>query len=222
MRVTENAADPCEDTDMGHWAKPELDPDQTLIFYPTLRESLAADHPIHLTDEILRKYDWSAWEAEYVLVEGQPPIHPRHLAGAIAYGMTVGIRSSRRLEEACRSRLDFRLIRLKDTLARGGRRRTAPPAQSAVRRTRPAAESPSVGAARPRETTSDRRSAVLSAVRRTALPPIWAAGGRGGREKRRASGVQGFSPHSSPLRLDRCRSGRKRRDVSAGVAGACS
>ena len=57
MRVTENAADPCEDTDMGHWAKPELDPDQTLIFYPTLRESLAADHPIHLTDEILRKYD---------------------------------------------------------------------------------------------------------------------------------------------------------------------
>ena len=28
-------------------------------------------------------------------------------------------------------------------------------------------------------------------------------GGRGGREKRRASGVQGFSPHSSPLRLDR-------------------
>jgi len=95
---------------MGHWAKPELDPDQTLIFYPTLRESLAADHPVHLTDEILRKYDWSRWEAEYVLVEGQPPIHPRHLAGAIAYGMTVGIRSSRGLEEACRSRLDFLLL----------------------------------------------------------------------------------------------------------------
>ena len=63
---------------MGHWAKPELDPDHTLIFYPTLRESLAADHPVHLTDEILRSYDWSRWEAEYVLVEGQPPIHPRH------------------------------------------------------------------------------------------------------------------------------------------------
>jgi len=95
---------------MGHWAKPELNPDQTLIFYPTLRASLAVDHPVHLTDEILRKYGWSAWEREYVLVEGQPPIHPRHLAGAIAYGMTVGIRSSRGLEEACLSRLDFMLL----------------------------------------------------------------------------------------------------------------
>jgi transposase len=95
---------------MGHWAKPELDPDQTLMFYPTLRGSVAADHPVHLTDEILRKYDWSGWEAEYVLVEGQPPIHPRHLAGGLAYGMTVGIRSSRGLEEACRSRVDFMLL----------------------------------------------------------------------------------------------------------------
>jgi len=95
---------------MGHWAKPELDPDQTLMFYPTLRGSLVVDHPVHLTDEILRKYDWSGWEAEYVLVEGQPPIHPRHVAGGIAYGMTVGIRSSRGLEEACQSRLDFMLL----------------------------------------------------------------------------------------------------------------
>jgi transposase len=110
MRRTEDAADLGKGTDMGHWAKPVLDPDQTLICYPTLRGSLAADHPIHLTDEILRKYNWSRWEAEYVLAEGQPPIHPRHLAGAIAYGMTVGIRSSRALEEACRSRLDFMLL----------------------------------------------------------------------------------------------------------------
>ena len=95
---------------MGHWAKPGLDPDQTLIFYPTLRQSLAVDHPVHLTDELLRKHDWSAWEHEYVLVEGQPPIHPRQLAGAIAYGMTVGIRSSRGLEDACQSRLDFMLL----------------------------------------------------------------------------------------------------------------
>lgn len=95
---------------MGHWAKMELDPDATRLFYPTLRESLRADHPVHLVDEILRTYDWSSWECEYVRVEGQPPIRPLYLAGAILYGMTVGIRSSRGLEAACAARLDFMLL----------------------------------------------------------------------------------------------------------------
>lgn len=95
---------------MGHWAKMELDPDATRLFYPTLRESLPGDHPVHLVDEILRTHDWSSWECEYVLVEGQPPIHPRYLAGALMYGMTVGIRSSRGLEGACATRTDFMLL----------------------------------------------------------------------------------------------------------------
>jgi transposase len=95
---------------MGHWAKPVLDPDQTLLFYPTLRECLAEDHPVHLTDEILRSYDWSGWEREYVFVEGQPAIHPRFLVAEIVYGMTVGIRSSRGLEAASQVRIDFMLL----------------------------------------------------------------------------------------------------------------
>ena len=33
---------------------------------------------------------------------GQPPIHPRIVAGAILYGLTLSIRSSRKLEDACR------------------------------------------------------------------------------------------------------------------------
>jgi transposase len=88
----------------------EVDPDQTRLFYPTLRESLPGDHPVHLVDEILGTYDWSSWECGYVLVEGQPPIHPRYLVAAILYGMTVGIRSSRGLEAACATRLDFMLL----------------------------------------------------------------------------------------------------------------
>ena len=44
---------------MGHWAKMELDPDEALLFYPTLRESLPPDHPVLLVDEILGTYDWS-------------------------------------------------------------------------------------------------------------------------------------------------------------------
>jgi len=95
---------------MGHWARAPLEPDQTLLFYPTLRGSLAEDHPVHVVDEVLAQYDWTPWEREYVLVEGQPPIHPRYLAGAIVYGLSAGVRSSRALEGACRARLDLMLL----------------------------------------------------------------------------------------------------------------
>jgi transposase len=87
-----------------------LDPDQTQLFYPTLRQGVLADHPVHLVREVLDQYDWGPWEGMYVLVEGQPPIHPRYVAGALVYGMSLGIRSSRKLEEACRSRLDVMLL----------------------------------------------------------------------------------------------------------------
>ena len=54
--------------------------------------------------------DWCLWEAEYNRTRGQPPIHPRFVAGAILYGMYRGIRSTRRLEEACCYRLDFQWL----------------------------------------------------------------------------------------------------------------
>jgi transposase len=43
---------------------------------------------------------------EYVLHEGQPPYHPRDLAGLYLYGMLNRIRSSRQLEAATWNRLD--------------------------------------------------------------------------------------------------------------------
>ncbi len=39
---------------------------------------------------------WSSWQRHYVLVAGQPPIHPRIMGGALLYGLTHGIRPSRR------------------------------------------------------------------------------------------------------------------------------
>jgi transposase len=65
------------------------------------------DDPVRLVDEVLAEIDWSNWEAEYNGQRGQPPIHPRYIAGAILYGMYRGIRSSRKLEEACHYRFDF-------------------------------------------------------------------------------------------------------------------
>ena len=43
----------------------------------------------------------------YVRVAGQPPIPPRAMAAGILYGLSLGMRSSRKLEDACYNRLDF-------------------------------------------------------------------------------------------------------------------
>jgi transposase len=68
---------------------------------------VSEDHPVRLFEEILSGEDWRSWENYYVLVAGQPPIHPRVVASVLLYGMAQGIRSSRRLEWACRNAIDF-------------------------------------------------------------------------------------------------------------------
>ena len=90
------------------WAKPVVPRNQQFLAV-ALDDSVPADHKIRAVDEVLGGIDWSPWEAEYESEErrGQPPIHPRLIAGCILYGMMLGIRSSRRLEEATRERKDF-------------------------------------------------------------------------------------------------------------------
>jgi transposase len=68
---------------------------------------ISEDDPVRLVDEVLAGMDWSDWEAFYERQGGQPPIHPRCVAAAMLYGMYRGIRSTRKLEEACRYRFDF-------------------------------------------------------------------------------------------------------------------
>jgi transposase len=92
---------------MSHWATAPIDRLQVTLFAPTLDDSLTPDHPVRLFDEIVNDVDFSDWESMYVRVAGQPPIHPRLLAKVILYGLSLGIRSSRKLEDACRNRLDF-------------------------------------------------------------------------------------------------------------------
>lgn len=76
-------------------------------WFPTLDSLIAADDPVRLFADVLDQVDWSLWEAEYPRRKGQPPIHPKHIAAATLYGMYRGIRSSRKLEEACNYRFDF-------------------------------------------------------------------------------------------------------------------
>lgn len=93
----------------GYWADPVIDRERTPLgqYFPTLDRVISEDDPVRLVDEVLAGMDWSEWEFHYPRHRGQPPIHPKHVAGAILYGLYRSIRSSRRLEEACTYRLDF-------------------------------------------------------------------------------------------------------------------
>lgn len=92
-----------------YWADSPIDRRETPLgrWFPTLDAIIAPNDPVRLVDEVLQAVDWSDWEAEYPRQKGQPPIHPKHVAAAMLYGMYRGIRSSRKLEEACNYRFDF-------------------------------------------------------------------------------------------------------------------
>lgn len=73
-----------------------------------LDDLVTQNHPIRLVDAVLNELDWSEWEGSYSSERrGQPPLHPRLLAGCILYGLLRKLRSSRQLEDATRERLDF-------------------------------------------------------------------------------------------------------------------
>lgn len=90
-----------------YWAEPPINRHQSVLFAPTLDETIGDDDPVRLVDEVLGGIDWSTFEAQYDGTKGQPAIHPRYVAAGILYGLCRGIRSSRKLEEACRYRVDF-------------------------------------------------------------------------------------------------------------------
>lgn len=92
---------------MGYRAEAPLPRDQILLIPVTLGDRIPVDHPVRLFDEILSSLDWSKWENHSCQVAGQPAIPPRVVAGAILYGLSHGLRSSWRLEWACKNAVDF-------------------------------------------------------------------------------------------------------------------
>jgi transposase len=92
-----------------YWADSPIDRRGTPLgrWFPTLDAIIAPNDPVRLVDEVLQECDWTAWEDEYPRRKGQPPIHPKRIAAATLYGMYRGIRTSRKLEEACNYRFDF-------------------------------------------------------------------------------------------------------------------
>lgn len=92
------------------WDQPAQPRDQLVLITTTLDDALPGDHVVRLLDEILGRLDWAAWEATYHGRTGRPPIHPRILSGVLLYGLLTRIRSSRSLEDALQTRIDFRWL----------------------------------------------------------------------------------------------------------------
>ena len=92
---------------MDYWARAEIDRDQIALIPTTLSDRIPEDHTVRLFWELLSTYDWRPWEGRYCGCHGQPPIPPKIVAGVLLYGLTQGIRSSRRLEWACGHAVDF-------------------------------------------------------------------------------------------------------------------
>jgi transposase len=89
------------------WSTPTVGRDQQQMFYPTLEDVVPAGAEMREFEALLEGIDWGAWERQYHQRRGQPPLHPRLVAGVILYGLMKGLRSSRQLEEATRQRLDL-------------------------------------------------------------------------------------------------------------------
>lgn len=90
------------------FATPPTPRNQLLLFSPSLDDAIPETHPLRQLDAILEQIDWSEWEKNYSNDNyGQPAIHPKLVSGSIIYGLLKGLRSSRKLEDACCNRIDF-------------------------------------------------------------------------------------------------------------------
>ena len=80
---------------------------QLVLIPTTIEESIPADHPVRMVDEILDLIDWTSWESKYHGAFGQPPIHPSIMCKIWIFALIRRIRSSRQVEYALKHSIDF-------------------------------------------------------------------------------------------------------------------
>jgi len=81
---------------------------QQFLFPPALEDWVSADHPARFLREFVDQLDLAALGfALPVAVEGRPPYHPSVLLKIWLYGYYHRIRSTRKLEVACREQLSL-------------------------------------------------------------------------------------------------------------------
>ncbi len=85
--------------------------EQAWLLPPTLDELIPDDHPVRFAAAFVDSLDAAAWEAMEIDLQGDPrgagAYHPRALLGVWVYGFMTGVRSSRKLEAACRDQVPY-------------------------------------------------------------------------------------------------------------------
>ena len=85
--------------------------EQAWLLPPSLDELLPMDHPARFVAEFVDALDREDWRELGVEIEGDPlgapAYHPRALLSVWLFGFVTGIRSSRKLEGACRDQIPY-------------------------------------------------------------------------------------------------------------------
>ncbi|MGH9893072.1 MAG: IS1182 family transposase, partial [bacterium] len=88
-----------------------FDPAQSLILPPSLDDWLPEDHLARYVGAVIDELDLDKIMAYYEDEErGYPPYHPVMMTRIIVYGYAAGVRSSRKLEQACVDIVPFRFL----------------------------------------------------------------------------------------------------------------
>jgi transposase len=95
----------------------DWNPGQPFLLPPSLQDWLPEDHPVYMMLDILEELDVSAIEEKYRRKDSRGtrprrtrPSAPKMMVGLLLYGYSVGIRSSRKLEEATYEDIPFRVL----------------------------------------------------------------------------------------------------------------
>ena len=85
--------------------------EQAWLFPPTLDDLLPNDHPARFVAAFVDGLDRDAWKGMEIDIDGDPlgapAYHPRALLSVWLYGFMTGVRSSRKLEGACRDQIPY-------------------------------------------------------------------------------------------------------------------
>jgi len=88
-----------------------LNREQAWLLPPTLGELIPNDHPARFVAEFVDALDHAAWVELGIGPDGNPlgapAYHPRALLSVWLHGFMTGIRSSRKLETACRDQVSY-------------------------------------------------------------------------------------------------------------------
>lgn len=88
----------------------EYEPDQMLLMPPSLHDWLPEDHLAYFVSDLVERLDLSEIFDSYDEERGYPPYHPVMMTKVLLYGYAVGIRSSRKLQQATREHVGFRVL----------------------------------------------------------------------------------------------------------------